>query len=227
MSGSSINPAPPDGQGPGVLAYRGVVTSRMRPVECLIVVDMQRAFVEGGGAAPAMRSVLRAVKEQIANARRAGALVVQLQNDGAPGTVDEPGGWGWELSIAPLDSEHVVRKTEDSGFAGTGLHDLLRDEQIQVLSVCGIMSEMCVAATARGAVERGYDVVLAHDSHATYPVPPCVPGEPEIPAEHAARVAEWSLGDTVTITPLATDVRFAPRSTSGSAVGSETAELPR
>lgn len=53
---------------------------------------MQRAFVEGGGAAPAIRSVLRAVTEQIANARRAGALVVQLQNDGAPGTVDEPGG---------------------------------------------------------------------------------------------------------------------------------------
>ena len=154
MSGSSINPAPPDGQGPGVLAYRGVVTSRMRPVECLIVVDMQRAFVEGGAAAPAIRSVLRAVTEQIANARRAGALVVQLQNDGAPGTVDAPGGWGWELSIAPLDYEHVVRKTEDSGFAGTGLHDLLRDEQIQVLSVCGIMSEMCVAATARGGRAR-------------------------------------------------------------------------
>jgi nicotinamidase-related amidase len=186
----------------------------MRPVECLIVVDMQRAFVEGGGAAPAMQSVLPAVNEQITNARRAGALVVHLQNDGAPGTADEPGGWGWELSIAPLESESVLRKTEDSGFAGTRLNELLRDQQIQVLSVCGVMSEMCVAATARGAMERGYDVVLAHDSHATFPVPPYLPGEPEVPAEHAARVAEWSLGDTVIITPLATDVRFAPRSKS-------------
>ena len=119
-----------------------------------------------------------------------------------------------KMEPRPLESESVLRKTEDSGFAGTGLNELLQDQQIQVLSVCGVMSEMCVAATARGAMERGYDVVLAHDSHATFPVPPYLPGEPEVPAEHAARVAEWSLGDTVIITPLATDVRFVPRSKS-------------
>jgi hypothetical protein len=68
---------------------------------------------------------------------------------------------------------------------------------------------MCVAATARDALRLGYEVVLAHDSHGTYPVPPFAPGEPGVSADLAARAAEWSLGDTIHIPPLAAAVRFA------------------
>lgn len=177
-------------------------------VECLIVVDMQRAFVEGADASPQMPQVLPAVRQQISAARAAGSFVVQLQNDGAPGSVDEPGTPGWQLSLGATSSDLVIRKSEDSGFVGTGLHQCLQGRQIRVLSVCGVMSEMCVAATARDAVHLGYEVVLAHDSHGTYPVPPYSPGEPEVSAEHAARAAEWSLGDTITIPACAADIRF-------------------
>lgn len=178
----------------------------------MIVVDMQRAFVEGDDAVPARQSLVPAVSEQLAHARQVGAVVVHLQNDGADGAEDEPHSWGWELMIEPLPTEIVIRKTADDGFVGTDLHALLQQHDVAVLSVCGVMSEMCVAATARAALDHGYGVVLAHDSHATYPVPPYTPGEPEIPAEQVARVAEWSLGDTVVITPRASDVRFgAPR----------------
>jgi Isochorismatase family len=37
------------------------------------------------------------------------------------------------------------------------------------------MSEMCVSATARSALQRGIAVVLAHDAHATYDIP-AMPG---------------------------------------------------
>ena len=67
--------------------------------------------------------------------------------------------------------EVVIRKVGDDGFDGTGLHELLRSLSVTALSVCGLLSEMCVAATARTAMRLGYRVVLAHDSHATYPVP--------------------------------------------------------
>jgi hypothetical protein len=40
------------------------------------------------------------------------------------------------------------------------------------------MSEMCVQATARTALARGYRVVLPHDAHGTYNVP-AVPGVSE------------------------------------------------
>jgi len=72
------------------------------------------------------------------------------------------------------------------------------------------MSEMCVAATARSAMERGYEVVLAHDAHGTYDVPALAIGEPEVPAELAARAAEWSLGDEVHIPLTSESVRFRP-----------------
>ncbi|WP_214055569.1 cysteine hydrolase family protein [Nocardioides aquaticus] len=177
-------------------------------VGCLIVVDMQRAFVEGAGASPHVLQLLPAVRQQLSAARRANALVVQLQNDGALGAPDEPGSWGWQLSLEPASTDVVIRKSEDSGFVGTNLHLLLQERSVTAVSVCGVMSEMCVAATARDAMRWGYEVVLAHDSHGTYPVPPYSSGESEVRAEDAARAAEWSLGDGITIPAHGTDVRF-------------------
>lgn len=184
------------------------VPSKFPFAQCLIVVDMQRAFVEGSGASPQMSQVLPAVRQQVTAARAAGSLVVHLQNDGVAGSADEPGTLGWQLSLEPASSDAVIRKSEDSGFIGTALHQLLQDKRITALSVCGVMSEMCVAATARDAMQLGYEVVLAHDSHGTYPVPAYSPGEPAISAEQAARAAEWSLGDTIMVPARAADIRF-------------------
>lgn len=72
------------------------------------------------------------------------------------------------------------------------------------------MSEMCVAATARSAMERGHEVVLAQDAHGTYHVPAPASGEPEVPAELAARAAGWSLGGDVLIPLTSESVRFRP-----------------
>lgn len=92
---------------------------------------------------------------QLAAAREAGALVVFLQNDGAEGASDEPGAEGWRLALEPGPGEVVVRKREDSGFAGTVLGRVLEEHRVRALSVCGVMSEMCVAATARDAMAQG------------------------------------------------------------------------
>ncbi len=59
-------------------------------------------------------------------------------------------------------------------------------------------------------MERGYEVVLAHDAHGTYQIPALAIGEPEVPAELAARTAEWSLGDDVVIPLILELVRFRP-----------------
>lgn len=179
-------------------------------VAAVIVVDMQRAFVEGPGAVPRIGTVLQAAQRQIEGAHAAGALVVFLQNDGGSGEPDQPGSTGWELALEPQPGDAVVRKQHDNGFAGTDLDALLRQHHVQKVSICGVMSEMCVAATARSAMERGYEVVLAHDAHGTFRVPPLVNGEPEVPAELAARAAEWSLGDDVLIPLTSESVRFLP-----------------
>lgn len=185
------------------------MTTRLE-VQCLILVDLQRALVEGDSAVPSARTLLAAVNQQLASARAAGAMVIHLQNDGAEGAPDAPGEWGWEMAITPAADEPVVRKQKDDGFDGTDLALLLSERSVSSLSVCGVMSEMCVAATAREALQLGHDVVLAHDSHATYDVPALLPGEADVPASLAARAAEWSLGDTIVIAEGASEVRFVP-----------------
>ena len=177
--------------------------------DALIVVDVQTAFVTGTEAVPDHVPLLKAVGSLIALARMAKVPVIFLQNDGEPGTVDEPHQPGWALHFPPLPGESVVRKTADDGFDGTSLQELLVASGVQTVALCGVLSEMCVAATARAAMQRGYDVVLPHDGHATYDVPPGPGGSAKVPASMAARAAEWSLGDGIIIPDSVANVRFS------------------
>lgn len=177
--------------------------------DALIVVDVQVAFVTGIEAVPDHPTLLAAIEALMTAARTAKVPVIFLQNDGEPGTVDEPHRPGWALHFPPLADESVVRKTTDDGFDGTPLHRLLAASAVQTVALCGVLSEMCVAATARAAIQRGYHVILPHDAHATYDVPAGPGGSPMVTASMAARAAEWSLGDEITIAASVADIRFS------------------
>ncbi|MGA4837918.1 cysteine hydrolase family protein [Streptomyces sp. G45] len=184
--------------------------SPVEPVQALIVVDMQSGFVSGAEAVPDAERVLRRTEQLMAKARAADALVVQLQNDGPEGALDEPGTPGWQVHL-PADTDRgevVLRKTVDDGFEETGLARLLRDEGVTALAICGVMSEMCVSATARTALDLEFRVVVPHDAHATYDIPAAEGISDAVPAATVSRVAEWALGDEVEIVPSADDVSF-------------------
>jgi nicotinamidase-related amidase len=174
----------------------------------LVVVDLQRAFVVGPHAVPAAATLLAAVEHQLERARAAGSVVVHLQNHGDPGAPDAPGTDGWRLAHEIAPGETVIGKTDDDGFEGTELEELLTGAGVRTVSICGLMSEMCVAATARGAMRRGLTVVLARDAHATCPVPDQGPGAPGVAASVVARVAEWSLGDEPLLVDSSADIAF-------------------
>ncbi len=180
------------------------------PADVLLVVDVQNAFVEGPSAVPGHATLKAMVELLLDKARSAWAPVIFLQNDGPPGALDEPFQPGWKLHFPPLSGEVVIRKTEDDGFDGTDLDAILTAFGAKHLVICGVLSDMCVAATARAALERGYGVLLSHDAHATYDVP-AGPGSQGVPAAMAARAAEWSLGDEIRICASAREVRFKQR----------------
>lgn len=177
-------------------------------MQALVVVDMQKAFVSGAEATPMKDVVLPAVAELLDRARAAGCLIVHLQNDGPAGAADEPHQRGWELYFPVAAGETVIRKTEDDGFQGTPLDDLLAQAAVTRVAVCGVMSEMCVLATARAALDRGFGVVLPHDAHATFDIGPAPGSTQGVPAAQAARVPECALGDQVEIVARAGDVDF-------------------
>ena len=178
--------------------------------DALLVVDVQNAFLQGPGAVPDHAMLRSAVEVLLDKARSEWVPVIFLQNDGPAGALDEPFQPGWKLHFSPLSGEVVIRKTEDDGFEGTDLDAILTAFGVKNLVICGVLSEMCVAATARGALERGYGVLLPHDAHATYDVP-AGPGSQGVPAAMAARAAERSLGDEIGIFASAREVRFKER----------------
>ncbi|WP_406454770.1 isochorismatase family protein [Streptomyces sp. NBC_00876] len=191
------------------------MTDSVPPSHALIVVDVQKAGVSGDRAVPGAAGLLERTADLIARARRSGALVVHLQNDGAPGTGDEPHtpGWALHLPVQAGPTEFVIRKTRDDGFAGTRLGDLLGEAGAESLTVCGVMSEMCVQATARTALALGYRVVLPYDAHGTQDIP-AAPGISEaVPAAVVSRVAAWAISADADVTAPAAAVTFtAPRS---------------
>lgn len=182
--------------------------------DALVVVDVQRAFIAGPEAVPGHVDLQRAVGLLLENARAAGVPVIFLQNDGPKGAVDEPETDGWQLFFPARAGEVVVRKRNDDGFDGTDLEDQLRARKIETIAICGMLSEMCLAATARAAMAKDFTVILANDAHATYDVPPGPGRSPMVPARLAARAAEWSLGDDIVLVDAVEDIAFAVASPS-------------
>ncbi len=174
----------------------------------LVLVDMQLGFLTGTSAIPQASGLIQSAHRLLSAARAAGSLVVHLQNDGRPGATDEPGAPGWSLMMEPERTEQVLRKQEDDGFIGTDLAAILDHHGVRAIVLCGLQSEMCVAATARGAVARGIQVVLPRDAHGTYAIPAEGDRGVAVPADHVARVAEWSLGDEVIVVDESTHVDF-------------------
>jgi nicotinamidase-related amidase len=66
--------------------------------------------------------------------------------------------------LAPVGDEIVLSKTTNSAFTSTTIDFILHNMGIDSLFVCGIVTNGCVALTARDANDRGYHVVVIGDA---------------------------------------------------------------
>jgi len=104
----------------------------------------------------------------------------------------------------------VIRKATDDGLHQASPSAVLTGRAVRHLAVCGVLSDMCVGAAARAALNLGCHVVMPHDAHATYDIPAVEGLADAVPHAMASRAAEWSLGDQADIIARAADVRFTP-----------------
>jgi nicotinamidase-related amidase len=154
----------------------------------LIVVDVQNDFCmrEGKLDCPDM---VRQLKALIESARRAGVMVVYIQDtllsdrrsDSAawirhymialktedPTLVKEiavDGTWGHEIvdDIKPLPGDIIIKKYRSSAFYGTPLDMMLRSNMIKTAIITGVVTDGCVESTARSASNE-YFVVIPED----------------------------------------------------------------
>jgi nicotinamidase-related amidase len=140
--------------------------------QALVVVDIQNDYFPGGAhplqgpqaAAEHARTLLGAF-------RGAGRPVFHIQHvwDEPDALYMRPGTPGIEINpaVAPGGDEPVIQKTFPNGFLQTDLEARLREQGIEQVLVCGMMTSMCVDATVRAAVDLGFTTSLAHDACAT------------------------------------------------------------
>ena len=70
-------------------------------------------------------------------------------------------------SAAHFEGEPIVYKHEPNSFLNTNLLELLKSWEIERLVITGMMTHMCVDATARAASDLGFQVIIAEDACAT------------------------------------------------------------
>lgn len=138
----------------------------------LILVDIQNEYFPGG------KVELVGIKEAANNASTLLALfrenkmpTVHVQHisasENAP--VFTPNSTGIELyeGIKPEAGERVIQKHFPNSFRETSLSQVLNEEGVQQVVICGAMSHMCIDATTRAAADLGFKCIVIHDACAT------------------------------------------------------------
>jgi nicotinamidase-related amidase len=83
-------------------------------------------------------------------------------------------------SVAHFEGEPIVYKHEPNSFLNTNLLELLKSWETERVVITGMMTHMCVDATARAASDLGFQVIVAEDACATRDLKY---GDTTIPAE--------------------------------------------
>ena len=135
--------------------------SASAPVTALLVIDVQEFYFPGGFLPldnPEAASLN--CKSIIEKFRSENSLVVHVGHNTKKDNAFHP-------DVAPVEGEQVFHKDEVSAFNGTGLLDYLRDNGVEKVVVCGMMTHMCVEAAVRAAHDLGFECVLVGDACAT------------------------------------------------------------
>lgn len=135
-----------------------------------MIIDVQNAMDStkwGERNNPALTPNLRRVLERW---RALGWPVYLVADDSPnPDSPYHPGqpGNDFKAELAPIDGEHVVRKTTGSAFVGTDLERRLQRAGHQTLVVGGFQTNKCVEATVRVASDLGFTIYVLADGTAT------------------------------------------------------------
>lgn len=134
----------------------------------LLVIDVQQGLCEGEHDAFESQQVIRRINQVADRARAAGALVVFVQHESNAGYL-EFGTDSWQLArgLEVKATDLRIRKTSPDSFHRTELEQVLKDNGVTDLVVCGMHTEFCVDTTTRRALALGYPVILVEDAHTT------------------------------------------------------------
>ncbi len=140
--------------------------------QALLIIDVQNDYFPGGRCE--LREPLRAlanVERVLGTFREKDLPVIHVQhiNTREGATFFLPGTEGAEVhkNLAPAPGEYLVVKHAPNAFFRTNLAEILKENGITDLVVCGMMSHMCVDTTVRACFDFGLGVTLLADACTT------------------------------------------------------------
>lgn len=169
----------------------------------LVVIDVQREYVDGKLPLTGVGAALAEIKALLARARKAGTPIFHVQHRGRTGGTFDPDGPGYPLAAEarPEGSETVIQKNLPNAFAGTDLKTRIDASGRKELIIAGFMTHMCVEATARAAIDLGLKATVVAGATATRDLPDALTGQ-SVTAAEVHRNALAALADRfATIVP--------------------------
>lgn len=147
----------------------------------LLIVDMVKDFTDPEGLVfyPANREILPKIKEVLDECRKKEVLIVFLQHCNRPGKPDRKaasmrpncvegsGGEDIDPMLPVLDTDYVIKKRRYSGFFGTDLDLVLRENGISNVIIVGTKTNCCIRATVTDAFNLDYVPYVISDCVAT------------------------------------------------------------
>ncbi|WP_417850487.1 cysteine hydrolase family protein [Thalassoglobus sp.] len=138
----------------------------------LLIIDLQNDYfpngkweLEGTEAAAAKAADL------LAAFRKQGLPIVHVRHEfptsDAPFFAPNTPGSEIHTTVQPNEGESVVLKHQINCFRETNLKEVLDEQGVETVLICGAMSHMCVDAATRAANDFGYQCTVAHDACAT------------------------------------------------------------
>lgn len=129
----------------------------------VIIIDMQREYLDGAVPLPDLQSAVQDAVQLIARAHEFNTPVIHVINKGPAGNLlfNAEGPYYAELGdIAARTDETVVIKHLPNSFAGTNLKELIDQTGRKQLIIAGCTTHVCVSATARAALDLGYQSTI-------------------------------------------------------------------
>ncbi len=168
----------------------------------LLVIDIQKDYFPGGkyplveplAAAQKAYMLLQCFREH--SGHHVHIQHISLEPD-ATFFIKGDSGSDIHDSAAHFEGEPIVYKHEPNSFLNTNLLELLKSWEVERVVITGMMSHMCVDATARAASDLGFKVIVAEDACATRDLKF---GGTVVPADHVHKAfmsALQSYGDVM------------------------------
>lgn len=156
----------------GIFGLYNINAQSMKSKRALLIIDIQNDYFEGGanplvGAQEASLNT----RKLLDAFRKDSLLVVHIQHisfrEGSDFFLPNTKGVMIHKNVLPLIHEKIIVKSYPNSFHDTELLKYLRANDVTDLVICGMMTHMCVDATARAAKDFGFYCTIISDACAT------------------------------------------------------------